>query len=523
MSDRSTDPLPRVARRADTDPLPPIGQRKVTGFAALSAGEMLAGLADRRFTARQLVDGLLAHIEAHEPHIAALTWLDGDGARAAADAIDSRRARGAPLGPLAGLPMTVKDGVDVAGMPTTLGLPWLRGNVPGDDAAVVRRLKAAGAIIMGKSALPFASYDWQTAPPGRPVTGNPHDTTRTPGGSSGGAAAALAAGFTPFEIGSDVAGSIRLPAAFCGVVGLRPSEGALPQQGHANMPRGPTTLRHLSTVGPMARTVEDCRLLFDALRSPAPFQAPSPPLHPATPVDLGGLQFGWCDRLLDVPLPAAVHDAFADFRRRLAATGARLERYDPADAVDFEQAFEVWGRIQGTELRWAWPLPLRHPPLSWLGPLLMRLRFGPGRLTRSLGRGLRAGPRGYFAALEARDALAERFDRWVGGVDAWLVPVAPEAFEHRPTGKPFEVDGRTVPYGDLLGAYNCPIAAFGAPALSLPIRRRGLPIGIQIVAPRWHDHRLLAIGEAIEQALGAGYRPPAPIFGLGVPQSAGAR
>lgn len=520
MSDRSTDPLARVARRADTDPLPPIGQRQVTGFAALTAAELLAGLVERRFTARQLLDGLLVHIEAHEPHIHALTHLDAERARAAADAVDDRRARGAPLGPLAGLPMTIKDAVDVEGMPTTLGLPWMRQNIAVEDAAVVRRLKAAGAIVMGKTALPFGSYDWQTAPPGRPATCNPHDVTRTPGGSSGGAAAALAAGFTPLEVGADVAGSIRLPAAFCGVVGLRPSEGALPQQGHGSLPGAPTTLRHLATVGPMARTAEDCRLLFDALRTPAPFQGPPRPLHPSPPIALDGLQFGWCETISDVPLPRATRDVFAEFRARLAATGARLEAYDPQGAVDFDEAYALWGRIQGTELIRSFPAPARMPPVSWLVPLLMRLRFGKGRLTAGLARGLRSGTRGYLAALDAREALAERFDRWVAGVDAWLLPAGPEAFTHRRTGAAFEVEGRTVPYGDLVGPYHCPLALFGVPVLSLPIRREGLPIGVQVVTPRWHDDRLLAIGEAIETALGVGYRPPAPIFGPGVPGGA---
>lgn len=514
--------LPRAARRADTDPLPPLGPRRVTGFAAMTATAMKAGLDARRFTARQLVDGLLAHIESHEPHLAALTTLDAEGARAAADAADARRARGGPLGPLTGLPMTVKDGIDVAGLPTTLGLPWMRHNRPAEDASLVRRLKAAGAIIMGKTALPFASYDWQTAPPGRPRARNPHDPTRTPGGSSGGAAAALAAGFTPLEVGSDVAGSIRLPASFCGVVGLRPSEGALPQRGHAHMPGQPTAMRHLSTVGPMARTVEDCRLLFEALRTPAPFLGPDRPLHPAPSVTLSGLRIGWCETLGDVPLPDVVVEAFADLRRRLADADARLEAHDPRGAIDFDRAYAVWGRIQGAELRWALPAPLRMWPGNWLTSLALRARFGPGRLARWVGRGMRGGRMAYLEALDARDAMAEQFDRWVAAVDVWAVPIGPPALTHQRTGAAIDVDGRPVPYGDLIGMYNCPLALFGGPCLAIPAARRGLPVGIQLVAPRWHDHRLLAIGAAIEAALGPGYRPPTPIFGAGLPAATGA-
>lgn len=483
-----------------------------------SAAALLADLRAGRTTARALVEAHLARIAAHDPQIHAVVHLDPDGARRAADALDARRARGEPLGPLAGLPMTVKDGIDVAGQPTTLGLPWMRRNLPAADADVTARLRAAGAILLGKTAVPFASYDYQTAPPGRPRTTNPHDPNRTPAGSSGGPAAALAAGFTALEVGSDVAGSIRLPAAFCGVVGLRPSEGALPQRGHAHLPGRPTTMRHLSTVGPLARTAEDCALLFDALRTPTPTQGPDPPLHPAAPATLAGLRLGYADTLCGVPLGAAVRDAFADFRRDLADRGVTWIPRDPADAVDLDAAFDTWGRIQGAELRLAVPAPARWPPLHLLLPVILRLRFGPGRLARAVGRGARATRSTYLRALDARDALAARFDRWLADVDAWILPAGPVAFPHQRTGAPIDVDGRPVPYGDLLGVYHCPLAAFGVPVLTLPIAPRGLPIGLQLVTPRWHDLRALALGVAIEQARGPGYRPPAPLFDPAAPR-----
>lgn len=469
---------------------------------------LIAALEGGRCTARQLLDAQLARIEALDGQLNAVVVVDAERARAAADAVDARRVAGEAIGPLAGLSMTVKESMDVPGLPTTLNLPWLRNNRPSRAAAVVARVQAADGIVLGKTAIPFASYDFQTAPPGRPRTANPHDISRTPGGSSGGPAAALAAGFTALEIGSDVAGSIRIPASFCGVAGLRPSEGALPQEGHAMVHGAPMTMRHLSTVGPMARTVAGCARLFEVMRTPTPAQGPERPLHPAGSVSLSGLRLGWSPRLGGVHLGRAVDAAFADLRRRLSDHGARLTEVDPGEALDIERGWSIWGRIQGAELRDATPAPLRWGLFNWINALGLRLWQGRSALSRSVIAGLLGSRMGYLAALDARDAYAATFDRWVGQFDGWLVPAAPEAIAHQRTGKPITLEGATRPYGELLGTHCCALVAAGVPCLTIPMAHRGLPVGVQIVVPRWHDHRALAIGEAIERALGPGFRAP---------------
>jgi amidase len=195
-----------------------------------SAGELVQVLASRQISSRELVDSAIGRIEALDPKINAVVVRDFDRARAAADAADAALARG-ERHPLLGLPMTVKEQFNVAGLPTTWGHPKFKDWRPDADGLAVQRLRAAGAIILGKTNVPVDLGDWQSYNEVYGTTNNPWDLTRSPGGSSGGAAAALAAGFVPLELGSDIGGSLRSPAHFCGVFSHKPSLDLLPQRG----------------------------------------------------------------------------------------------------------------------------------------------------------------------------------------------------------------------------------------------------------------------------------------------------
>src|SRR5215472_12690367 len=277
-------PVAAIARDAD------VGSE---GLAYRTAGDLVKAIADRQVSSRELVDSAISRIEALDPKINAVVVREFDRARIAADAADGALARGEQR-PLLGLPITVKEQFNVAGLPTTWGDPKFKDWRPDADALAVQRLKAAGAIIIGKTNVPLRLTDWQSYNEVYGTTNNPWDQMRTPGGSSGGAAAALAAGFVPLEFGSDIGGSLRCPAHFCGVFSHKPSLDLVPQRG-SGPPQTPALPARgdLAVIGPMARSAADLALELAVVAGP--------------------------DELADgigykLALPPPRHDKLADFR-----------------------------------------------------------------------------------------------------------------------------------------------------------------------------------------------------------------
>jgi amidase len=236
----------------------------VSDLPSCSATELARRIRSREVSATEVLEAYLARIERVNPDLNAIVTLDPEGARARAKAADEALDEDRVWGPLHGVPMTVKDQFAIQGMRTTYGLPHYSSFVPDTTAPLLTPLRQAGAVLLGKTNLPLAGYDWQTRHPTFGRTNNPWDRTRTPGGSSGGSAAALAANLVPLEVGADVAGSIRVPSHFCGVTGLRPTEGTLPLHGITPSDR-PRTVHHLVVAGPMARTVDDLHLAWQFL------------------------------------------------------------------------------------------------------------------------------------------------------------------------------------------------------------------------------------------------------------------
>ena len=474
---------------------------------ASDASALCAAIRRREVRSSELLEAALARVDRFDGLVNAIVARDLTRARADAARADAAIAAGEDL-PLLGLPMTVKDNFDVAGLATTMGMPNLRKNVAAEDAALVARLRSAGAVIWGKTNVPMASYDWQCTSPVTKRCNNPHSLTHGPGGSSGGAAAALAAGFTSLEIGSDVAGSIRVPAHACGVVGLRPSEGALCMVGHGRMPGAPPTLRSLAVVGPLARSVADLRLLFGVLVGPDARELRCPPaLVPSPgPKAASELVLSYATGIGAVAPSEDVERAVREAIARLAGAGVTVVEKRLESAIDVDEAFYVWGVIQGFETCVSLPALVRAKPVAWpLGRAFYTARFGRSIFARGLSAGFSASARRYFEALARRDAIAERFAAFLAGVDGWLAPVWPiPALPHQRTGAVVRIDDRELSYGDALGTYNCPTALVGAPALALPIgrSRAGLPIGAQVFATRWHDHRLIDLGATLESVLG---------------------
>lgn len=455
-----------------------------------TAREMAAAVRDRRISARALLELHLERIAERNPEINAVVSLDVDRARAGADAADRYQAEGGRLGALHGLPFAFKDTHAAAGWRTTYGSPLLAENVPDEDELIVERVRRAGVVVIGKTNVPEFAAGSHTFNPVFGTTRNPHDPSRSAGGSSGGAAAALASGMVPLADGSDMGGSLRNPASFCGVVGMRPSLGRVPEWPLYN--QWETT----STGGPLARTVGDLALLLGVQAGPDPraphalgdpgrvFAQPLPTgtgalagLRVALSVDLGGAFE------VDHEVARVVEASAATF----TAAGARVTPAHP----DLREADDTFRTLR------AWHLQAK------LGPLLAS---HPGEIKQSLADNIRLGETLTGAdvarAYTQRTALSERMRLFFEDHDVLVLPVSqvpPFPVEQE---FPTEINGRSMTsYLDWMrSAYL--ITVTGCPAIAVPAGRTAdrLPVGVQIVAPHGADRRLLEVAAALEAA-----------------------
>lgn len=445
-------------------------------LATATAGGLAEALRRREVSARELADAAVARIEALDGAINAVVVRDFERARACADAADAALAGGG-RGALLGVPMTVKESHDVAGLPTTWGLPAFAGWTAAADSVAVRRLKAAGAVILGKTNVPPLLADWQAANPIHGRTRNPWDLERTPGGSSGGSAAALAAGMVPLELGSDIAGSIRVPAAFCGVFGHKPSFGLVPMGGHA--PPGVEAVGAdggrgggvpLAVTGPMARTAADLELALGVLAGPG---AGLPPPRGRRLEEHRVLVL---DHHPDAGTEAEIRAALRRLGDRVEAAGATVGR--------------------------------GAAPLPDLGETAARYRE---LLESVLSDGAIGPERGQLLA-----AQAELCRRWEAAFSSWDVVIAPTfgtaALRHDdtpPDERRLVVDGRDTAFADQM-AWSSMASLANLPATSVPVDRTasGLPIGVQVIGPPRGDRTTIAFAALLEREFG-GFHAPA--------------
>jgi amidase len=468
----------------------------------LSATRLAAAIRSGQLRSADVTAAFLNRIADHDHRVRAVVSLDAAGARRQAQAADRAVAAGVPLGPLHGVPMTVKDALRVAGQPSTFGLPLLWFNRPSADSEAVARLRRAGAVILGRTAVPFACFDWQCRPPLGSECVNPLDPARTPGGSSGGAAAALVSRFTPLELGTDQAGSIRYPAHCCGVFGLRTTVGLVP----ATDILSPTTPMHSSViaVGPMARSVEDLGLLLSAL-------LPERDPREVAPAAGGRLRVAVTPAVEGAPLDAASAEAVHGFAGRLADAGHEVAEVAP---LDFEKGYAVWGLLSGYEMKQQFPALLRSQlALRAFAAWFLSYRLGDGPLTTHFRRGLLAAEAEYREALAQRDELVQAVDAFFGRHDLWVLPVSPGvAIRRQRPGRPVRTDGGPVPYSRYLGQYLCPTAMLGTPALVVPagLGAGGLPVGVQVHAARFSDRWL--VDTAGPHLAAAGITTPRPVW-----------
>ena len=434
-------------------------------------------------SATEVLDAHLAQIAKHNPALNAIVTMDSGRAYERAKEADKALAHGEVWGPLHGVPFTLKDAHATAGMRTTTGFPPLADYVPSEDSTITARLKAAGGILIGKTNVPVMLADYQTSNPIFGCTNNPWNSERTPGGSSGGAAAALAAGMTPFEIGTDLSASIRLPAHFCGVFGLKPTEQRVPLTGLIPGLPGPSPVRIMSCIGPMARTAEDLALLYSIIAGPdgQDTEVQPVPVDDIPGVELKNLRIAFAPTFPGFPVATDIRDAVEELAKRLSPLCKVVEEA-VLPQLDFNQEGASAGALIG----------------------IMTGAFQPEEQERPTTLAQ------YLTALHRRDqsiiAWEQFFDKW----DALLCPSSMiTAFPHCETGTPLEVDGQEVTYW-LVSAHGTIFNYTGHPAVVLPYKqdRDGLPVGVQIVGKRWNESRLLAIAKALSEVTG-GFRRPA--------------
>jgi amidase len=456
--------------------------------ATWSALRLAGAIRSREISSRELLKLYLDRIHRLNIDVNAVVTLDEERASAAAGEADAATARGDSIGPLHGLPVTIKDAIETAGLRSTGGAEALSQHVPTADAPAVAQLKAAGAIVFGKTNLPEWSRDVQTYNDLFGTTNNPWDPTLVPGGSSGGAAAAVACGFTSFELGTDIGGSVRIPAHCCGVFGLKPSFGLVSQRGYLDHAAGGTTDVDINVFGPLARSAADLDVLLDVLAGPAPEAAVAwrVALPERRGTSLADYRIGvWFDEPGQGAIESSYSAVLTDVVAKLADAGARIEPAHPP--VDFTDQVALFFRLVGAAISPGLPAELAEVTAGSHLDWLQRDR--------------------------ERAWLRSVWSKWFETYDILLCPVSPTpAFPHQQEGDLLErqmiIEGSPRPYIDH-SAWAGLIGVVGLPSAVPPIGRTaaGLPVGMQVVAPYLRDRDAIRIAALIAEIAG-GYEPP---------------
>ena len=487
-----------------------------TQWGYYSAKKLLQEMKNGNLTSRQLLDYYIERIEKRNPALNSVVATDFSAARAKADAADKARSEGDSWGPLHGLPITVKDTFEVVGMPCAAGSPSLKNHVPQTAAVAVENLEAAGAIVFGKTNVPLFASDIQSYNKVYGTTNNPWNPKNTPGGSSGGAAASLAAGFTPLELGSDIAGSIRIPAHFCGVYGHKPTHGIISLRGHIPGPPGVLSETDLAVAGPMARTADDLQLMLDVVAGPSPLMQP-----------------GW-----NLKLPAAKQRKLTDFKVLLwmedplcpidknlilvydqlkhtleeqgvnvtvgAPGGMGLDRFYPS-------YLNLLGGVMGASLKkmQRFAFGMAAPLLEKFGDKLRMPRMFENFLT-----GVSQSHIDWARFNEKRYRLREKFSAVFNEYDVVLTPVAmTNAFKHTQQQDIFtrklNVNGVMRNYPDMF-MWIAPATLMGLPATSAPIGQTAeqLPVNVQIIGAPFQDKTTIKFASLLEKVMGGFKEPP---------------
>ena len=451
----------------------------VTEGVFATAYVLAEALRRREVSSVEVVDAYLAQITSRNPDLNAIVTLDEDGARARAQEADAALGRGEKWGALHGVPITLEDAHPTSGMRSTWGgLPRLADHLPAQDGAVATRMKEAGAILLGKTNGPEIWPDSVFA-----RTNNPWDLTRTPGGSSAGVGAAIAAGLTPLDIGLDTLGSIQNPAHYCGVCGMRPTEHRVPLSG-AFFIDPVRKFRVMSVAGPMARSVEDLRLALRIIAGADGLdtQVPPVPWRDSQRPKMRGLRIAWAPEFPQISMQEEISVAAEGVARELARQGAAVEETMPEVVIrhQYELGEQLFDLLAGT---------FSAEPTAFSEEASVTLK-----------RGEHSSLEAYLIALERRDEVMRAWEQFFSEWDVLVLPAGTNTAERH--GEDPTEPSQVYPYA-LSAVSGCPMVVIPA-----GVDNQGLPFGLQILGKRWDDERLLVIAESLSELTGGFRRPP---------------
>jgi len=481
-----------------------------------TAIEIAADLTAGRYTSREIVEAYLGRMDGLGRSLNAVIARRDAAALAEADAADearrANRAQGARApGPLAGVPVTIKESFDVAGLATTFGHPDRAGHRASVDSVAVARLVAAGAIVIGKTNIPKDLADWQSFNAVYGATFNPWDEGRTPGGSSGGAAAAMAAGLSALEFGSDIAGSIRVPAVYCGVWGHKPTFGIVPMRGHGMADDAAAT--DILVGGPLARSAFDLELALDLTIGVDDGDIGAGGWALSMPGEardkLSAFRIGIVDSDPHFPVDGGIRRALGELGDALGREGAAVD-FSPVLPLGSVEHYELFLTL----LRGATSARFSEQEIGDLAVKARGFAADDGSYDAIMHRALSQSHRSWLAANDKRQALRRRWGEFFGRYDALICPVMTTTAFPNMIGVPkieqfFLVDGLKRPASDCYYWIGLPSLAY-LPATAIPIGRskEGLPIGAQIIGPEFGDKRCIRLAQLIERAFRSFVPPP---------------
>ena len=472
-----------------------------------SATEITKLIRERQVSSETVTRRFLEHIKKHNAVINAISDIrNHNEIIEEAKSKDQLLEEGIVLGPLHGLPITVKDGFNVTGLISSNGNPKLKSNVAFEDAELVTRLKEAGAIIIGKTNLALYALDWQSTNPWFGQTNNPYNPDHVVGGSSGGSAAALASGFTSLELGTDAGGSIRVPAHFCGVCGIRTTESALSNRGNMVTPGLPRLGRYLISNGPMARNVDDLMLALEVLWNGERQCSENPPV-PLKQFQYQGkkLKVAYSETLDGLNLDEEYREVYQQFLDKIHNSNHELVQSKPNYSSN--TLINLWGKIAGYDFAAAMK---RMPFKGLISYLFIKSKYKDSQWAKGMSQGAKSSPNDYAKALQLKEDVSDIFTSFFNKYDLWITPVSlAPAFKHQNPGEPFEIDGRKIAYTKAFIPFNFPSTIPGHPIVVIPIgtTKKGLPVGVQIHGQKWHDYEVLQMVKELEK-LTEGYIIP---------------
>lgn len=474
----------------------------------LSVTELAQKIKHKELSVQEVLSSYLAQIDKFNPIVNAIS-----DRRTKKDLMNEAREKDAQLaqnlavGKLFGVPVTIKECFGVKGLITTNGDPNLKRNIAQEDAEMVRRFRDAGAIIIGMTNVPLFSIDWQSTNSWNGQTNNPFDLSRVAGGSSGGSSVAVASSFSPISLGADAGGSVRIPAHFCGICGLRPTENYLSNRGHVQAPNKPNGRRHVITPGPFTKNISDLRLAMEILGNNSKYQLPEfPPLDfNHSKWDEQPLKIAYSKSINNIEVDAEYLEIFNGFIDKIQGEAESITLDHPT--YDEAKAYTECSKLIGYELGVNFP---KMPLVSTFLYVFIRLKYKDHLWAKGMAIGPRMSNKAYAKTIDHKDQFATVFDDFLTKYDIWITPVCSfEAYKHQKAGKPFIVNGKKVGYTESMGGFTFTSGYSGHPIVTFPIgqKKNGMPVGVEVHSRKWTDNKLLEIAECFEKILGLKIAP----------------